>query len=272
LRELSKERLVGQLLARRLGDAEVNHLRHGHALVQRHEHVRRLEVAVDDALGVGVLDGAADLDEQLEAVARRQAVAVAVVGDGHAVHQLHHEVGPARVGGAGVQDAGNVLVVHQRQGLALGLEAGDDLAGVEARLDHLEGDLAPHRVLLFGHVHHAEAALADALEELVAADGGAGALDGSRDLDRCGLDGLLHRQHGGNQVVDPVGQVGMPGAVLGYGRVVARAVAAEEIFDQIGEDIVSRVAGGSGVRHGRSSVRPPGICDRISFSRPSARR
>ena len=47
---------------------------------------------------------------------------------GTPVDQLHDEVGPAGVGGAGVEDPGDVGVVHQRQGLALGLEAGDDLA------------------------------------------------------------------------------------------------------------------------------------------------
>ena len=46
---------------------------------------------------------------------------------GHAVDQLHDEVRPAGFGGAGVEDAGDVGVVHQRQGLPLGLEAGDDL-------------------------------------------------------------------------------------------------------------------------------------------------
>ena len=35
--------------------------------------------------------------------------------------------GRPAVGGAGVEDRGDVGVVHQRQGLPLGLEAGDDL-------------------------------------------------------------------------------------------------------------------------------------------------
>ena len=52
-------------------------------------------------------------------------LAVAVVGDRDAADQLHDEVGAARVGGAGVEDLGDVGVVHQRQGLPLGLEPGD---------------------------------------------------------------------------------------------------------------------------------------------------
>ena len=67
--KLREDRLVRQLLLRGLGDAEVDHLRHRHAVVQRHEDVRRLDVAVDDALLVRVLDGLADLDEQIEPLA-----------------------------------------------------------------------------------------------------------------------------------------------------------------------------------------------------------
>ena len=58
-----------RLLAGRLGDAEVDDLGHRHAVVQRHQDVRRLEVAVDDPLLVGVLHGLADLDEQLQPLA-----------------------------------------------------------------------------------------------------------------------------------------------------------------------------------------------------------
>ena len=103
----------------------------------------------------------------------RELVAVAILGDRDALDQLHDEVGPAGVGGAGVEDLGDVGVVHQRQRLPLGLEAGDDLAGVHARLDDLERDLAADGLLLLGHVDDAHAAFADLLEQLVGADTGA---------------------------------------------------------------------------------------------------
>src|SRR2546430_2142882 len=64
--------------------------------------------------------------------------------------------------------------VHHGQGLPLGLEAGDDLAGIHAGLDDLEGDLALDRVGLLGHEDGAHAAFADLLQELVRADHGAG--------------------------------------------------------------------------------------------------
>ncbi len=76
----------------------------------------------------GVLHRLANRHEQLQPLLRRQAVLVAIAGDRHALDQLHDEVGPAGFGGAGVEHLGDVGVVHQRQGLPLGLEAGDHLA------------------------------------------------------------------------------------------------------------------------------------------------
>ena len=70
-----EERLLGEPLLDGLGDAEVDDLGHGHAVVQRDQDVGRLDVAVDDALLVGVLDGLADLDEQLQALGGREVAA-----------------------------------------------------------------------------------------------------------------------------------------------------------------------------------------------------
>jgi hypothetical protein len=54
-----EERLLGQRRLQRLGRPEVNHLGHGFAVVQRDQDVRGLEVAVDDAFLMGMLDGLA---------------------------------------------------------------------------------------------------------------------------------------------------------------------------------------------------------------------
>jgi hypothetical protein len=105
--------------------------------------------------------------------------AVAIVGDRHAGDQLHDEVGAAGVGGASVQDPGDMGMVHHRQRLALGLEPGDHLGGIHAGLDGFERHLASDRPGLLGHVDGAHPALAQALEELVGADRGARALDGA---------------------------------------------------------------------------------------------
>ena len=111
---------------------------------------------------------------KIEPLPRGKIVLVAILGDLDAAHQFHDEVGPAGVGGARVEHLGDVRMVHHRQRLALGFEAGDDRLGVHAQLDDLERDAAAHRFLLLGHVNHAAAAFADFLEQFVAADPVAG--------------------------------------------------------------------------------------------------
>ena len=162
--------LLGQPLVRRLRNPEVDDLRDRAAVLDGHEHVRRLEVAMDDALLVGVLDGLADRDEQREPFAGGQPVAIAVVGDRNAGHVLHHEVRPALVGRARVEHPGDVRVGHHREGLPLGVEPGHHLAGVHPDLDHLQGDLAADRVLLFRKVDHAHPALTEDGQDPVGAN------------------------------------------------------------------------------------------------------
>ena len=172
---LGEHGAFGEPLVGGLGDAEVDDLGDGHAVVERDEDVGRLDVAVDDPLLVGVLDGAADGDEELEPLAGAEPVVVAVVVDGDSLDELHDEVGTAGLGGAGVEDAGDVRVVHQRQRLPLGLKAGDHWLGVHARLDDLESDAAVDRLGLLGDKDDTHPTFADLLQQLVAADLGAGA-------------------------------------------------------------------------------------------------
>ena len=153
---------------------EVDDLGDGLVVVHRHQDVGRLDVAVDDPLLMRVLNGVTDRQEQLQPLAGSKLVSVTEVGNRDAVDELHDEVGAAALGGAGVEDLGNVLVIHQRQSLALGLEASDHLLAVHARLDDFEGYLAPDWVLLLGHEHQSRAALADLLHELVRAEDRAG--------------------------------------------------------------------------------------------------
>ena len=125
---------------------------------------------MDDALLVRVLDREAGLDEEREPVLVLEMVLVAVIRDAHAAHELHHEERPSGGGGAGVEHARDVRVIHHRQRLPLGLEAGDDALRVHAQLDDLERDAAPDGFLLLGHVNHAAATLADHLKQFVTAD------------------------------------------------------------------------------------------------------
>src|SRR5262249_44271131 len=125
-----------------LGDAEVNDLGHRLVIVHGDQDVGGFQVPVDDPFLVRVLDRVADGDEQFKALSRREVVGVTVLGNRYAVHQFHDEVRAAALGGAGVQDFGDVLMVHHGERLPLGLEAGDNLRGVHPWFDHLQGNAA----------------------------------------------------------------------------------------------------------------------------------
>ena len=86
---------------------------------------------------------------------------VAVVGDRHALDQLHDEERLAGRGGAAVVDAGDVRVVHQRQRLPLGVEPGQDGPRVHADLDQLQRHLPLDRLGLLGPVDGAHPSLAE---------------------------------------------------------------------------------------------------------------
>ena len=85
-----EQRLVGQRLLERLGDAEVDHLDDGAAILFRHEHVGGLQVTVDDCLLMRMLDRSTEIDKQRQTVLDGQAGFVTVLGDGDPFHQLHH--------------------------------------------------------------------------------------------------------------------------------------------------------------------------------------
>ncbi len=69
-------------------------------------------------------------------------------------------------------------MVHERQGLALGLEPGQHLPAIHARFDQLEGHPPPHGLMLLGHEDDPHAALADLLQQLIRTDLRAGFLQG----------------------------------------------------------------------------------------------
>ena len=176
LAEAGKERLLGQPGVRRFGHAEVDYLGNRRIVTQRDHHIRRLDVAVDNSLLVGVLNSLANQNKELQTFSSHHIALIAEVRDRNATDQLHNEVRPARLGCSGVEDLSDVGMVHDRQRLAFGLESGDDLLGIHPRLDDLQSHLAANRLLLFGHEDHAKTAFADLLQEFVAADNGAGAL------------------------------------------------------------------------------------------------
>ena len=83
----------------------------------------------------------------------------------------------------GIQHLGDIGVIHQRQRLALRLEAGDDLASIHARFNDFQGHRAADGMLLLGDEDQSHAALADLFHQLVRPNGRAGTLGKDRLID-----------------------------------------------------------------------------------------
>ena len=155
---------------RRLRDAEVDDLHHRLAIGFHDHHIRWLDVAVDDALLVRVLHGAAHLHHQPHAVAWREPPRGRIIGDREADHSLHGEVGEARLRRARVVHTGDVRMLHQREHLPLRREARDDFFRVGAGAKDLQRHFPMHRLVLLRQVHHPHAAFAEQPDDTIAAD------------------------------------------------------------------------------------------------------
>ena len=142
----------------------------GYAVVQRDENIRGLQVAMNEALLVRVLDGGTELNEQAHAFFGAEQVLIAMPRDRAASDQFHDEKRPAGFRGAGVENVRDVWVIHQRKGLALRFEARDYLTRVHPELDDLECHPPAHRFLLLGHEDDTTAAFTQTLQQAVATD------------------------------------------------------------------------------------------------------
>src|SRR5262245_21871968 len=124
-----------------------------------------------------MLNGMAYRDNQRESLAGCKLMLVTVFGDRNAFYEFHNEVRASASSFTAIEHARDVRVLHYREGLPLGLKPRDHLASVHARLKDLERDGAPNRMLLFGCVDDAKAAVADMLEQLVRSNQRARAFD-----------------------------------------------------------------------------------------------
>ena len=163
------DRLVGHGLGlglREARDAEVHHL--DAAVLQQHD-VLRLDVAVDDAALVRVLQRLQDLHRKVQRLAPLDlALLLDVLLERDAVHIFHDDVLDA-VAEADVVHLDDVRVREHRDRLRFVSEAPEEIAVVRELLpEDLDGDPAVlDAVIRAVNVRHA--ALADQLVDLIAA-------------------------------------------------------------------------------------------------------
>jgi len=127
-----------------------------------------------DEVLVREVDGAEDDAKKLDALADGELARGAVLVDGLAFDVLGDEVGNAVIGLAGVEQLDDGGVIEDGEGLALVLEAAEDVVVKETGANELEGDtLAEFAIGALGEVDGAHAAAADLAKDLVGADAAA---------------------------------------------------------------------------------------------------
>ena len=149
-----------------LGQPEVEHF---HASFARHHHVRRLQVAMDDAAFVCGDEGVGHGDRQLEKACERKPTRRDEFCETLSLDQLHGEEANTVLVLDGVERH-DVGMIEPRHGARLPLEAGEAV-GVRGYFggQHLERHLAPQSQVL-GAIHLAHPAGADLGDDLVVAE------------------------------------------------------------------------------------------------------
>ena len=120
------------------GDAEVENLR---IAAMGHEDVGRLDIAVDDALGVRGFKRIGELHTEAERVIEPERAAHEQVAEHVPLEQLHHDERRVAVL-AQVVDGADVGMIQGRRGPRLALEAGQVLAAGETRRERLDRDFS----------------------------------------------------------------------------------------------------------------------------------
>lgn len=160
---LSLKGFFGQREPDSLGDTEIDDLDFSLPITFGDEDVGRLDIAMNDALLVGMLDRSADLHEELDSLSDVELTAVAIGRDGLAVDVLHDEVGQAFVRHPCVIHLCDVSMTHQGEGLALGREAVESFARAKPWFENLESDLALYGIFLASQEDRSHTALNEAL-------------------------------------------------------------------------------------------------------------
>jgi hypothetical protein len=167
---------LGHAGVQQLGDAEVQQL---HVPGVGDQDVRRLEVAVDDELRVGVRHRARDLQEQAQPLGQRQAALEAVGIDAPAVDMFQRQPRLAVGRDPGFVQARDVRVLQRGQDLALARQSLGQAGAPPGAVRQLERHLAAlQQVGPLGQPDAAHAAAAQFPDQAVGADGIAGTLAG----------------------------------------------------------------------------------------------
>src|SRR5581483_449374 len=143
-----------KLLLRQLGQAEVEQL---YLATTADEHVPRLDVAMDDAAGVGGIERVGNLDGDAQQLIQLHGAAGDSVVERVPFQQLHGDEMPA-VSMPDLKDGADVLVIERGRRAGLHLEAFQGLGSTGKIFGkELQGHAAP-QVEVFSLIHHAHPA------------------------------------------------------------------------------------------------------------------
>ena len=141
-------------------DAEIEQL---DVAVDADEHVRGLEIAVHDQVGMRVRDGREDFEKQAKAGVDIQPVLVAVAIDPLAFDVLEDEIRLSRRRHARVDEVGDVRMAEAGEDVAFAPESLLARPAHERHVQQLDrGSSFEAAVAALGQPHAAHAALADA--------------------------------------------------------------------------------------------------------------
>ncbi len=158
---------VTQLLAQEPGDAEVEQM--CPALVAD-QNIGRLDVAMNDQTGVGVLNRFEHLQQELQSLTDRQIVRFAVLRDRHTVNEFEGEIRFAAIRDARVVESGDVGVFEAGENVAL-LNRPFGKRSYPTDMRPLQGDGAlDDAVDPFSEPDTAHAAFADVAQESIRTD------------------------------------------------------------------------------------------------------
>src|SRR5258706_7777785 len=165
--EFSKVRSAGDLRIA-IGDARDAEIQNFRLPGFIDQDVARLQIAMNNAAVVSLLRGLADLDDQIQALRRRQAVSGGILEQRVAMDSVHGEERSSThdSGFENLRDAGMLETPERMRFLR---EAAENFRNSQAGLHHFEGDDSA-RTLLFGFVHNAHSTLADETDDAIGAE------------------------------------------------------------------------------------------------------